>query len=549
MGSRASASAFATLSDALAVRSLENGDALAFRWLSSGGEVETLRYADLEERSRAIAVELVRRELTGRTVLIVLPPSLSYVVAVWACLRSGAIAVPTLAPARRNLARTTSLAQSARAAAVLSTERIHGSFAGALGAPLGSLPWIDVEAPRSGTRDALPVLDADGVAIVQYTSGTTSDVPRGVVLRHRHVLANLALIREAFEVVPSDHGALWLPPHHDMGLVGGVLGSVVLGVSVTLLSPAAFIQRPIRWLRAISSARATIAGAPDFAYALCVARTTAAERAGLDLSHWRVAFDGAEPVRAETLARFAETFAPHGFRPSAFRPVYGLAESTLIVAGRAPRGEATPGSVSCGSPLVDVRVVDPDTLEPVPDGGVGEIWVRSESNGDGYLGLPAESQATFAADTADGEGPFLRTGDLGRLEDGELFVVGRCKEIVVIAGRNLAPNDVERSARDAHPAIEEVVAFGVPGSLGEELIVHIELRRRTEHRAGADLSDLCREVETAARRSIVENHEVAPELVAVVASGTIERTTSGKLRRVASREKFVAARRGLGDAT
>jgi acyl-CoA synthetase (AMP-forming)/AMP-acid ligase II len=380
------------------------------------------------------------------------------------------------------------------------------------------------------------------------------------VLSHENLLANSALIRHAFGHSGESVGVVWAPFYHDLGLIGGVLQPVFLGTATVLLSPIAFLRRPIRWLEAVSRYRGTTSGGPNFAYDLCVDRTTPAERAGLDLASWRVAFNAAEPVRASTLDRFARAFAPCGFRPEAFYPCYGLAESTLIVsggaAGAAPvrlsadaralehgrlrraaraRGEAR-ALVGCGRSLPGhaVRVVDSATRHPCPPGRVGEIWVAGPSVGRGYWRRPAESARVFGARLAGGEGPFLRTGDLGVLRDGELYVTGRAKDVVIVRGRNLYPQDIEATAERSHPALRAGCGAAFPVAVADEerlVVVH-----EVDRTPGLDPAAVIE----AIRARVSAEQEVQVNAVVLIAPRSIPKTSSGKIRRHATRAELLA---------
>jgi acyl-CoA synthetase (AMP-forming)/AMP-acid ligase II/acyl carrier protein len=401
---------------------------------------------------------------------------------------------------------------------------------------------------------------------LQYTSGSTSD-PKGVMVSHGNLLNNLECIRQSFgigeteEDLESATGVFWLPAYHDMGLIGGILTPLYMGGRSVLMSPTAFLQRPMRWLQAIHDYRATISGAPSFAYEYCVRRTTADERKALDLSCWRLAFCGAEPIRAETLRHFAEAFGNAGFRLDAFYPCYGLAETTLLAAGppydQEPRiltvnraalaehrvaeacgepAEMTQRLVGCGQPVPGhtIVIVRPETSIECGDDEVGEILVQGQSVTQGYWDRPEETEQLFGARVAGREGKFLRTGDLGFFRDGELFVTGRVKDVIIIRARNHYPQDIEQSAEEAHPAVLPGAAFAVEAKDGdEELIVVHQLDRQFR---GANMDDIVR----AIRRAIVEQHELDPHAIVLIRQTSLPITSSGKVQRNLCREQYLA---------
>jgi acyl-CoA synthetase (AMP-forming)/AMP-acid ligase II len=361
------------------------------------------------------------------------------------------------------------------------------------------------------------------------------------MVSHANLMHNLGLIRDAFGITAEARGVIWLPPYHDMGLIGGVLEPLFADFPVLLMSPLRILQRPLRWLQAISRYRGTVSGGPNFAYELCLERIGPEQCEGLDLRSWRVAFNGAEPVRADTLDRFARVFAPHGFRREAFYPCYGLAEATLWTAGGFLDGGAQGGAaVSCGRPSPDGRlaVVDPQSGRDLPDGEVGEIWLSGPSVALGYWERPQETQASFGARLAgSGEGPFLRTGDLGFLSGGELRVTGRLKDVVIIDGLNHYAEDVEWTAARSHPALagRDAAAFGIEEEGAERLVIVHELARQGH---AADLDD----VVSAIRQAVTAEHAVPVHAVVLLRSGALPKTSSGKIRRSACRELFLSGR-------
>jgi acyl-CoA synthetase (AMP-forming)/AMP-acid ligase II len=558
----------ASFVDLLRRRADVHPERTAFVFLVDGGPGETrLTYGELDRQARAVAAAVQGIARPGERVLLLHPPGLEFVSAFFGCLYAGTIAVPAYPPDPARLARTLPrlrrIVADAGATLVLTTADLQGAAAllGDDAPELGALPWLAGDATDAGAeaRWRAPAVRGETVALLQYTSGSTAE-PRGVVLSHENLLANSALIRHAFGHSAESVGVVWAPFYHDLGLIGGVLQPVFLGTATVLLSPIAFLRRPIRWLEAVSRYRGTTSGGPNFAYDLCVDRTTPAERAGLDLASWRVAFNAAEPVRASTLDRFARAFAPCGFRPEAFYPCYGLAESTLIVsggaAGAAPvrlsadaralehgrlrraaraRGEAR-ALVGCGRSLPGhaVRVVDSATRHPCPPGRVGEIWVAGPSVGRGYWRRPAESARVFGARLAGGEGPFLRTGDLGVLRDGELYVTGRAKDVVIVRGRNLYPQDIEATAERSHPALRAGCGAAFPVAVADEerlVVVH-----EVDRTPGLDPAAVIE----AIRARVSAEQEVQVNAVVLIAPRSIPKTSSGKIRRHATRAELLA---------
>jgi acyl-CoA synthetase (AMP-forming)/AMP-acid ligase II len=556
-----------TLGDLLAARARTEPARLAYAWLANGRHVAAeLTYGELDAKARAMGALLVETAEPGARALLLYPPGLDFVVAFFGCLYAGIVAVPVYPPdprrLDRSLERLTATAADARPTLVVTTDEIR-ALAREL-APALPLPrrWVTSESAQAGrlawTR---PAIDPAALAFLQYTSGSTR-VPRGVMVTHRNLMENLDVMCRVFRCSPASVCVSWLPTFHDMGLIGAVLEPVYAGFPSYLMSPATFLERPVRWLEAIATYRATVAPAPNFAYDLCVRRTTGAERASLALDAWAIALNGAEPVRADTLARFTEAFAPCGFRAAAFAPAYGLAEATLCVSGKHDvvepgvmevsramlercTGEATGdvrSVVSTGRVATpnEVVIVDPATRRPCPPDGVGEIWVAGPSVAAGYWGRADETEATFRATLADGGGPYLRTGDLGFLHDGELFVTGRLTDLIVLRGRNVRPEDVEHAVAQSHPALRPgcCAAFAIEVDGAEHVAVVAEIDRRWD---GARPPALARhEVERAMRRAVAE--EVGTELRAVMLlkAGSIPKTSSGKIQRHACRAGLLA---------
>ncbi len=520
----------------------------AFRFLSfkEAGE-ETLSYGELDRRARAIAARLQAIGAQGARVLVLHPPGLDYVSALYGCLKAGAVAVPAFPPgtSRRGARLKTLVADSGATLALTSAEILQGLGPALQEEPaLGALRWLAsedlvVDSDPSDWKE-IPT-DPASLALLQFTSGSTS-APRGVMLSHGNILQNCAAIAELLEAGPGSKGVSWLPPYHDMGLIGMLLQPVYSGGEAILMSPLAFLRNPHRWLQAISDHGAEVSAGPNFAYELCVRRITLKQKERLDLSSWRIAFNGAERVRPQTLERFAAAFAPCGFRKGALRPCYGLAEATLCVTAARPgpvpvrepdEGRAVAG---CGRPVAgtEVRIVDPETLRPCPPGTTGEIWVAGESVAQGYWNNPGLTRETFQGRLAGEEGrAFLRTGDLGFLHDGELFVTGRIKDLIILAGENHYPEDIEFAVQGAHPLQrpDACIAFSVDLDGQEQLVVAAEVSRTKEGQE--------KEIAAAIRERAARELELQIHTVALLRPGGLPRTTSGKLQRRLCQGRFL----------
>jgi len=551
-----------SLAEMFELRAERQPDLVAYRFLpGTSHQVEELTYGELDRRARAVASHLRAHARVGDRAALLYSPGLEYVVAVVACLYAGVIAVPAYPPhPRRPDPRVPGIVRDCEARLVLTTRAWRERLAAwrREEREVGALCWIATDDIADAASAERARYDAQALALLQYTSGSTTE-PRGVRLTHANLLANLAQMHRRLALREGNDAVFWLPPFHDMGLIGGLLQPAYMGVSVALMSPASFLQRPLSWLEAISHYRATSSGAPNFAYDLCVDRSTPDERAALDLSAWSIALNGAEPVRADTLDRFARAFECAGFRREAFVPCYGLAEATLMVAGSvAPSEQAivhvsraaldagrlegaasaadATALVSCGAPIDEhvVRIVDVESGMPRDDGEVGEIWVAGPSVGDGYWRPRGDS--SFDARLSGDERRWLRTGDLGALCDGRLFVTGRLKDLVIVGGRNLHPHDIERAAERSHGALRpgRSAAFADhAASDGERLVVVLEISRRA---APTDLPDVFLGVREAVARQV----GVVPGEIVLVRQGTIPRTSSGKIRRAATRDALRA---------
>jgi len=555
---------FSSLLGLLRYRTEQQPNALLYRFLETGdvdGPVQELTFAQLDTRARAIAAQLQAAQGENERALLLYPPGLEFIAAFMGCAYAGVVAVPTYP--HRTLSRLEAIVQDSQARFVLTTSaffRIARSFSRQ--APdISKASWIPTDTIRdeSAAEWRQPEITGDTLAFLQYTSGSTGN-PKGVMVSHANLLHNEQLISQGFGTDSSVHVVGWLPLYHDMGLIGNVLQPLYLGASCTLMSPLAFLQRPMRWLEAIARFHGTVSGGPNFAFDLCASKKKPDEY--FDLSSWEVAFNGSEPIRKETLDRFAEVFAPWGFRAKAFYPCYGLAEATLFVTGvernvpqpyqtvltaaleqnfaekPSPDDQAVRTLVSCGhsQPQQHVLVVNPETCCVCPERVVGEIWVAGPSVAAGYWRRPKESTATFAARLAQGDTAtsFLRTGDLGFFADGELFVTGRIKDLIIIRGRNLYPHDIEFTVQEAHPVVrpDGCAAFSLELEGEEKLVVIAEVQLR-----GKEID--AQEIIETIRRAVVAEHGTHVHTVTLIKPKSLPKTSSGKIRRDECRKKFV----------
>ncbi len=578
--STSEASIAPTIVDLLRQRASYRPHDRAFTFLVDGESEElNITYSELDRKARAVGAWLIDEGMKGKRVLLLYPSGLDFIAAFMGCLYGGAVAVPAYPPRKnRSVERIEAIAKDANASVALTTRDVLDRFDGLRqSAPsLEDLIWkVDSEVePIFSDRWQRPDIDGDTLAFLQYTSGSTG-VPKGVMLSHENLLHNSLRIMQAFEITRSQSGVFWLPSFHDMGLIGGILVPLYGGKFNVIMSPVAFLQKPLRWLQAISRYRATISGGPNFAYELCIRKTTPEQRASLDLSSWSLAFNGAEPVRAKTIDAFCEAFAVSGFRREAFYPCYGLAESTLMVTGgmkfETPvirsfdASSIETGSVSVASEnalnrrLVgsgreldgqDVLIVDPQTCESLSPGRIGEIWVSGPSVAQGYWNRTVETSETFGAMLADNSveeengnvtrwrpnpGPYMRTGDLGFFDNGELFVTGRLKDLIIIRGRNHYPQDIEHAVAESTALVRagSIAAFAVEIDGRERVVVVAEFERgrRESHEVASAFE--------AIRKRLATEQEVAVEAIVCVRPNSVPKTSSGKIQRHACKQRFL----------
>ena len=549
----------------------------------SGTCDDTSTFQSLHEDAQRIAAYLQAKGLAGRNVLLLFPSGIDYVRTFFGCLYAGVTPVPAYPPmGAKDLTRLQNIANDCNAGAILSN-RVLAPTIENWTSNLGyhnSVPSLAVEEMLAGNLDAgfEPYqADPNELAFLQYTSGSTGH-PKGVEITHGNLLANFRQIAHGFlhgndklsEIDPlSGDNQLrlvtWLPPFHDMGLIGGVLTPVCIGAQVSLMAPLTFLKRPMLWLKTISEQKAHVSGGPNFGYQYCVQKISEEQAEQLDLSTWEIAFNGAEPIQAQALRNFSERFKASGFKSSAFLPCYGLAEASLFVAGSpSGRGARTLNAdlsqlaqgrfkhtdnvsgnnslVSSGTSAIntEVRIVNPRTLTPCNEGEVGEIWINSPSVARGYWNKPQFSKSVFGAtlkDTGKGDEnkkPFLRSGDLGFVQDGELYVTGRIKEMIIIAGRNHYPQDIEQTLQSANPTFKGGggAAFSITRDGEEELVIVQEIDRAAGKQA--DFKMLAAE----GIKAISSRHGITPHALVLVSGSTIPKTSSGKIQRAAAKNTY-----------
>jgi acyl-CoA synthetase (AMP-forming)/AMP-acid ligase II len=547
------------------------------RFLDPKGETQTLTFAALDHRARCVSEFLVRRVATGGAVLLAFPAGLEFLPAFLGCLYARVLGAPVAASVRTSdRDRIEKIAADCNAVIGLTVRELSSRFS-KLDSVSGNrlnretLEWVNVEDIIEGNASFSTVLErrssssasrssSNEVAYIQYTSGSTN-IPRGVEVTPGGLLHNLNCIVDALTIGPEDVCVTWLPHFHDMGLVGTLLAPLFVGASAIVLSPFDFVRAPIKWLQAFTDFRGTFTASPNFGYALCASRARTMERTGLDLTTWRAAANGSEPVRADTVRRFIDAFSPAGFAPSAMAPCYGLAEATLVVSMSQPskpvsivgfdrmllsRGivqesdaAAAVTLVGCGPPVLgtDIAIIDPVTRLRQASDAVGEIWVRSESVARGYHNQDSALFDCFHARIGDEEGLFLRTGDLGFIHNSELYVTGRIRDIVIVRGRNIHSEDIELVAQGAHPELRanRGVAFGVDGDDEEGVVILLEVKA-TLHSARTD------EVILKVRAAINRVHGFDPMEIALLHRRTTELTSSGKHARWKTRAAWTAGR-------
>ncbi len=565
-----------TLVDLLRWRAREKPSQMVYTFLTYGEAsitTKSITYQELDLKARAVARLLQENGGEGKQVLLLYPSGLDYMVAYFGCLYAHALAVPAYPPhSQRALPRIQAIVADAGISIVLTTVAVHKKVRNWMHdiTDVSHMQWFTTD--DMGTEGAeqwttAPEITGDTLAFLQYTSGSTS-TPKGVMVSHANLLHNLSMIYTYWELNDQSVGVSWLPIFHDMGLIAAMLLPLYGGFPAYFMAPTDFLLRPQRWLQAITDYKGTHSCAPNFAYELCLKRVTEKDFETLDLSSWKIALNGAEPVRAETLHRFTKRFAAVGFRSETFMAGFGLAEGTLMVSIGQLRDEPYVKSISkaaleenfilpAGASIDDVQqlvgcgpirgeqhqvvIVNPHTHQPCRPEEVGEIWVASPSVAQGYWQRPVESAKTFQARLSTGEGPFLRTGDLGASLNDNIFVTGRLKDLIILAGRNYYPQDIELTVERSHPAIRPTccVAFSVEQEQQERLIVLAEVDHRysfdVEMTPAAKKQEIARNI----RKDISDYHELLVDKVVLLRPNGIHKTSSGKVQRRACREAFL----------
>jgi len=567
-----------TIIDFLKDRAMKNTDDLAFRFMGNGeldGPITEWTFSELYHQSAGVAADLVEQGLVGSSILLAFPPGLDFVKAFYGCLLAGVQAVPIPLPNPRSknpLGRILKTAEACGASIVL-TNRQLAAMVASMGAELPVS--FKAVSNRVATEWTGPRVEMNEVAYLQFTSGSTGH-PKGVVVRHANAVANLRVMGQMVRIKSTTPAMVWAPHYHDLCLVGHVLGPVYYGFTSTLMSPLDFLQKPVRWLRAMSHYKIANTACPNFGYEYSTRRIKPEACEGLDLSHWVIAGNGGEPVLSKTLDAFAKKFEPSGFRPQAFMPCYGMAESVLFVAGLKPLSESPKmltlstkdleehtvrvvtddengqrKIVSCGSPGYNHRAiaVDPVTLTPTQPNQIGEIWVQGPSVPREYFGLPEESAATFEGHLAETEeGPFLRTGDLGFIADGEIYLTGRLKDLIIIAGKNHYPNDIELTVQQSGAPVRIGSCAAISESIDgvEELVVIAELDERqlpeddpSEDPGAQSLKAFWDSAVRTVQGAVAKGHGIAVRSVVFVEPRSLEKTSSGKPRRQHYRELYL----------
>ncbi|MEY2855966.1 MAG: hypothetical protein RLZZ74_275 [Cyanobacteriota bacterium] len=567
---------YSTIVDVLLDKSTILPYQTAYTFLADGEhESASCTYQQLDLQARAIAVELSAKVRPGDRALLVYPynAGIEFIAAFMGCLYAGVVAVTDYPRQHiKSLSQYQDRIVDCQASIILTTQefadRVKGQLVahpslGLMALKLKDLSWMKSDRVDLSLADSWqpPKIDGDTLAFLQYTSGSTGQ-PKGVMVTHGNVLHNSQVIYQSFGHHDQTKILMWLPMFHDMGLIGGVMQPIFAGLPAVLMSPIALAQNPFLWLQALSKYQITTSGGPNFAYDLLCQKITDEQRVSLDLSHWEVAFTGAEPVRAETLEKFSQLYEPCGFRKEAFYPCYGMAEATLFITGinvaeyptiayldqkaltvdkvvavaaEHPNSKAI---VSCGHPWLgdEIMIVDPETKTQCESDRVGEIWAAGKGIGAGYYQREEQTEATFQATLADHPAKtYLRTGDLGFIKDGELYITGRIKDMMILWGRNHYPQHIEETVADCHPALRpnHGAAFSVDVGGEEQLVVAHEINRTDLRTINAE------EVIGAIRLAVGEQNMANVFAVSLLKTGSIPKTSSGKIQRKACQSMFL----------
>lgn len=537
-------------------------DKICYTFLVDGEAEEIhISFGELDRQARSISSLLLNAKAKGERVLLLYPAGLEYIAAFFGCLYAGAIAVPVYPPRKnRSVERIEAIIEDSEAKYALTNSHILEDINHRGNQALSTIDWIVTDDLNNIKVCEEPVILPTDLAFLQYTSGSTGK-PKGVMVNHGNLVHNAEMAKQAFNHSDETIFVGWLPLYHDMGLIGNVLQPMYLGVRCVFMTPVSFLQKPVRWLQAISRYKGTTSGAPNFAYELCATKVTPEQVDTLDLSSWKVAFNGAEPVRAETIEKFSSVFRKSGFKKEAFYPCYGMAEATLLISGgyqpdfplvlKFDPGELEKNKavisdkadsreiVSCGYPWLqqEIAIVNPETFDELPEGEVGEIWLKGPSVARGYWRNKEETERIFNAQTKNTKrGPFLRTGDLGFIKKGEIFIAGRLKDLIIIRGRNHYPNDIELTVEKCHHSLRpgSGAAFSIEKDGEEQLVIIQEIEMKDLK--NPDIEGMV----NAIRQSVSENHELQAHTVVILKPGSIPKTTSGKIQRLASKKYFLS---------
>ncbi len=560
-------SEFSNLIEILSLRAQSDSPDLGYTFLDDGEEEkEHYSFKNLDQRARTIGAFLQDSGVGGKQVLLLYQPSLEFIAAFFGCLYAGAVAVPAYPPRpNRHSTRIQEIIKDAEIQIALTSSSLLPKLQSKnfLGSNFKELHFFatDTMSDEQSLNWKMPLVSEESLVFIQYTSGSTG-VPKGVMVSHGNLIHNQRMIQHAVEHTEKTVAVGWVPLFHDLGLVGNVLQPLWLGGRCILMAPTAFLQKPIRWLQAISRYRGTTSGGPNFAYDLCVEKISPEQRTHLDLTSWNVAFMGAEPIRETTIKRFSQAFESCGFHREACYPCYGLAEASLFVSGGSIHAapiiknisESLPGDqqvspssevpltvgsfVGCGHGGLDqkILIVDPESLSRCPPNEIGEIWVSGPNVAKGYWNRPEETIETFQARLKEiGEGPYLRTGDLGFVQDHELFVTGRLKDLIIIRGQNHYPHDIEMTVEKSHESLRSGcgAAFSIEKDGEERLVITHEIEQRFLRTCEVE------EVVPAIRQTIAEKHDLQVYAVCLLKTASIPKTSSGKIQRYACQQGYL----------